>query len=452
MVDPEFNDNSGSPAHNYGFYKDVTKTVVPKLTYDKENNRLVASYDTGMAIDKAKLDALAKTYEDAAIAYEDALEEYAAAVGDLEGRTPPGGTSKTLKDESDTLRTKLAELLAAKQAEDAAWDTYEKGVKDAERLKAIMDAAEEEKNSAAADLGTQYVLDNNGNPTADLAVYTPAAGNTPAQNDTLWGRYNAALNDLGTDPAATTGTTKWALENIAKAALGEETDAKSSDPNASAWAQYNQAKDDLEHAEESARNAFLDLLAAKKGLADRAAAINYLSTVTYEQLVNDNITNVTGTAEYDYYRMAIAEKYAKENRDAKQAAYDTAVANRVAAQEALATALANRQAAEVALGDTANASNYDTTTAAGRYNQAAKDYKEQMEKLYGLTDTTDANNPKYGINGKAEDGKYVTGEYNATSGAGSLYGTYMVKKATTASKQAEVDAQQAVYILSTENI
>ena len=409
---------SATTAPTYGFYKDVTKTVVPKLTYDKANNRLVASYDTGMAIDQTKLTNLAKAYEDAAIAYEDALEEYAAAVADQQtGRGGNTATDAALKTASDNLLTELANLLAAQRAEQTAKDNYDKAYAEMLALEAAKDAALTEKNNAASDLGES---------------------NDPTTANTLWGRYNKAAADLGTEgDLAPTQDTAWGRENKASNDLGKSTDLAPTQDTA--WGRYNKAHGDLTGAEPDAREAFLDIVVEKEStVSDETEAEAFLNNLTYDEIVAKGYVNETD-AEYDYYRMFIADKYAKEELDDAQSAYDTAVEERIASQDALAKALATRQEAEAALGDeTDTTTMYDpatgaNNTAVGRYNYAKKQYEDKMKELYGHAE-----------GGTSEETTAVDGEAGKYTD-GSLYDLWQDAIDATATAQSDADAAQDAY-------
>ena len=173
-------------------------------------------------------------------------------------------------------------------------------------------------------------------------------------------------------------------------------------------------------------------------VADEAAAEAFLNNLTYDEIVAKGYVNETD-AEYDYYRMFIADKYAKEELDDAQSAYDTAVEERIAAQDALAKALAARQEAEAALGDATDITTmYDpatgaNNTAVGRYNYAKKQYEDKMIELYGKADggTSEETTVAGG-----ETGKYTDG---------SLYDLWQDAIDATATAQSEADAAQDAY-------
>jgi alternate signal-mediated exported protein len=453
MVDPNFNyetdpstgavvlDGSGNPTllHNYGFYKDVTKTVVPTLTYDKLNNRLVASYNTGVTKTNDELRALAKTYQDAAIDYQDALEEYAAALGDEVGRAGINANGD-LAQATKTLRDKVDKLLAAQYAQQAAQKAYDDAYAEMLVLKAASEAAAEELSGAQQGYGK--------------------AGDGDANKDTIMGRYERAEKALGSDGDGTT-TSAWGKENAAEAA--RDTALGNATPGAESG--YLGAKAIREAATQSERYAFLDLVIAKAGktvgagttgettvpdtLDDNATDVNrtnaaaYLDGLTYDQMVALGIENldVTDPNAYSYYTKLINEKEAKENLDKKEAAYEQAILDRKEAQRTFDIAKEAKEAAEAALGNTADLTNEDESTAAGRAHKAARLYKEKMEQLYGQTSTS----TDYGVNGSETTGHYDPAEYDATGPSGSLYGTLQARKTDTANAQAAKDAAQGAY-------
>ncbi len=428
---------SATTAPTYGFYKDVTKTVVPKLTYDKANNRLVASYDTGMAIDKDKLVDLAKKYEDAAIAFEKALEDYAAAIDDQQNDDGNGNNEATdtaLNNATNALKEKLADLLAAQKAEADAKAAFDKAEAEAKALEIAMQNAQTEMGDAATNLGD------------DHDMYVPADGDTPAVDDTLWGRYNYADKLLGksTDSGSEDPQTAWGKENAAKAILGNKGDATTATTK---WGLYNKAEAELKAAEPEAKNAFLDLVAANQGMTGddkRDLAEAYLDSLTYDEITRLTIVN-QGDPAYVYYEKLVAEKYAKDELDKAQAAYDTAVQERVAAQNALATALKNRQDAEAALGDTNNLATADANTAAGRFYAAQQAYYAKMEECFGYANGGDGTEDATKLDTYDRANLTNATEDHYVKGNGSLYGKYKAAQANTADKQDEVDAAQDAY-------
>ena len=107
-----------------------------KLTYDKLNNRLVATYNTGVTKTIEDAENTCKEYENVTMDYQDALEEYAAALGDEEGRAYTTlHTDKDLADATKALREVVDALLKAQNAETAAKAAYDKAKAEAEALK-----------------------------------------------------------------------------------------------------------------------------------------------------------------------------------------------------------------------------------------------------------------------------------------------------------------------------
>ena len=419
----------------YGFYKDVTKTVVPTLTYDKLNNRLVASYNTGVKKTNDELRTLADAYEDAAIDYQDALEEYAAALGDEVGRAPTTlHTDADLAAATTDLRDAVNNLLAAEYARDAAKAAYDKAKAEADALKIASQKATDELTAA----NTAYGV----------------AGDGVNNADTIMGRYERAEAALGqpSNDGSESPQTAYGKENAAKkardTALGDETNP--------AATSYRGAKAIREAAEQDERNAFLDLVVANATIStiapgdtqaqkrDKAEA--YLNGLSYDDMVALNITNPipTDSTAYSYYTKLINEKQAKEELDAAEAAYEQATREREEAQRTYDIAKAAKEAAEAARGDTGDTTTEDESTAVGRANKAARLYKEKMEQCYGLT----SESANYGVNGNENDGYYDTDEYEESSGTqtdGSLFGTYQARVADVTQAQSDKDSAQADY-------
>ena len=135
------------------FVEEETKTINPTaLTYDSDNNRLVASYDTGAEITNAKLQELAEAYDNALVLYNDAVAEYTAALRENTGADAVVvGANKTLQEKLDDLRDaqntlaaaekKLAQATAAKAAAQAAKEAADQRATDAAAALTAADAA-----------------------------------------------------------------------------------------------------------------------------------------------------------------------------------------------------------------------------------------------------------------------------------------------------------------------
>ena len=417
------------------YWKDVTETVVPELTYDATNNRLVAVYNTGTPYDpstiaatKQKLYDLAHTYEDKAIAYEDALEEYKAAVGDMTGRSGSDvgdpDYNRRLADATAELQSKLADLLAATRARDAAQTAYDTEFDNMQNLTIERNKARDARNAASGALGTE-----------GAGAYDPDTGT----NDTAWGRYLKANADLGETNAPDNGTdnSAYGVENTAKKARDDADDV------------YEAARAARAAAVQDERNAFLDLVINKlDGTANqitggdqdtkRTNAAAYLDTLSAAEMEALAIAN-PADGEYNYYRLLVDEKYAKEDVERKQNALDTATEKRVAAENALAIAEAELAAAQAAAGDSSNTTAmYNPTTGAndnaqGRYLYAQYLLDESMKRLYGNKDG--------GTTALTSEADGEADEYTA----GSLYGVLEDKKADYNDKKADADAAQAAF-------
>ena len=190
------------------FVEEETKTINPTaLTYDSDNNRLVASYDTGAEITNAKLQELAKAYDDALVLYNDAVAEYTAALRENTGADAAVvNANKTLQEKLDDLRDaqntlaaadkKLAQATAAKNAAQAAKDAADQRATEAA---AALTAAE------AAVTAAQTAKD-----AADAAVTAAQTAADEAQGD-----YDEAVTNAG--ETGTSGNLTAAKNNLAAA-------------------------------------------------------------------------------------------------------------------------------------------------------------------------------------------------------------------------------------------
>ena len=408
-TEPTYTQEDGV-APTYGFYKDETQTIVPKLTYDKVGNRLIASFDTGSKIDKSKLLDLADKYEDASVAYEDALEEYQAAIRDQQVR-PAGGTDAALATATTNLQNALGELLAAKRAKDAAQAAYDKAEAERGELYTILQAANQALLDAQGDLGSDEI--------------------TNVDPNTVYGRYHIAQNALGSSDDATTADTAWGHENAAKDAM------------ATALNDYNVAHAATAATDPTARQAFITYIKdnnLKYTNADNEE-VSYLNAaqddiddaVTYEILHNAGFTNdAMGDEAFLYYTKLVNEMYAKEALDTAQATYENAIANRKDAERDLAIATEELNAALAALGNTTDTTT-ENDTVVGRRNKAQNDYDKKMVELYGnkAGGTGSLTNTEGG-----EEGNYT---------ADSLFGKLQAATTTYDTEVAETTAAQEAY-------
>ena len=189
------------------FVEEETKTINPTaLTYDSDNNRLVASYDTGAEITNAKLQELAKAYDDALVLYNDAVAEYTAALRENTGADAVVvDANKTLQEKLDDLRDaqntlataekNLAQATAAKNAAQAAKDAADQRATEAAAAltaaEAAVTAAQTEKGDAEAAVAAAQTVADGAQDDYDEAVR--AAGGTGTS-----GKLTAAKNNLAT--------------------------------------------------------------------------------------------------------------------------------------------------------------------------------------------------------------------------------------------------------------
>ena len=402
------------------FVEEETKTINPTaLTYDSDNNRLVASYDTGAEITSTKLQELAKAYDDALIAYQDALEEYNAAVRD---NTTANGNVST---ENGRLQTAIANLLNG-----------EKTLQ--EKLDALT-AATNAKNAAQADLtAAQNAVDD-----AKRTLYGYKDGGTTNKADdrtegtdsenyykstSVYGKYVAAKD---ADDAA------QAEVAAAQTALGSLIDLANNAVGASAYAKYNFADEAVMNATSDDRDAYIAYLVSANAITNASEADTYLAGVNYETLLGLNISNSSNA--YNYHQLVVALKAAEKDLADAQANLADKQADKAVTAQKLIDAETAKTNAETALtnaqNDLGTSSDLAPTddTAYGRYKKADNDvttaqggFDDAMRSLYGYKDggrTTE--------NDTATEGTNSTGCYKTTS----LYGKF---------KKAEKDYNDAV--------
>ena len=266
----------------FKFVKEVTETIKPvDMTYEADNGdhgkRLVVTYNTIKTV-QSDLNDLATAYDNALIAYQDALNEYKAAARDLND-----GTNPALAAAANTLQQKIDALQKAEN-ELAAQDKLVK------ELKAKMDAAEAAKNEA----------------TTALQEATTA--------------YNNAVNTYNSADAAYQSAHTAAENKASSIATNEQTN-------------YTNAKSAREAAEGTSDEAaflalFDDYVNAHKNDANEATEMNVttdgttpvnLTNVTYDQLYAMHLENNFDTSSdpgYQYWRLVMAEKAAKDALDA----------------------------------------------------------------------------------------------------------------------------------------
>jgi len=277
------------------FVEEETKTINPTaLTYDSDNNRLVASYDTGAEITNGKLQELAEAYDNALVLYNDAVAEYTAALREnTSADSDVVNANRTLQEKLDALRDaqntlataekNLAQAIAAKAAAQAAKDAADqRATEAADALSDATDAvtaAQTAKDAAdAAVTAAQTAKD-----TADAAV-TAAQGNLDAANADSKAAYYAYLK---TQITAIDGYTDAQIETWLK------------------------------------------------------------DTATYDQINGLNIVN-EGDVNYNYHQLAVALKAAQRNAADKAAVLAAAQATQAQKVQALADATAAKNAAQAA--------------------------------------------------------------------------------------------------------
>ena len=349
-----------------GFYKEVTETINPTgLKYEKavttgdnqHPNRLVITYKLGP---NAKLETLAENYDKALRAFEDAIQEYKAAVGDLNGTTSKTpGTNPALTKATNDLQDALAALRQAANDKAEAEELVE-------TTKKAMDDAQEALEKAQGD----------------------QADAQKAYDDAVAALENATLLDNAAQAKVT----------AKKTALGEKTDADDG-TGTSKWADYNTAKKKRETAESTtvkqnflnAFNAYVDDH-SDAGVyvdGDTTGSKVTIDTVTYNQLEAMHLELNEDDDAYEYWQLVVAEKRAKEALDAAQAEYDNAVEEqKVTAQQKTDAETAKTKAKEVL--DAANDAVGGTGSGATKeFNEAKQAWENAKEALGDETDDAD---------------------------------------------------------------
>ncbi len=326
-----------------GFYEERTTVAKPvDLQYDADGNQLVATFNTNGEVDFEALKDLAKDYDDALIAYQDAIEEYKAAVRDN------AGSNAELAAKYKALQEALDAWQAAKNAEALALKNLQNANKVLGDAEAAKEAAQQAKDDAdAAVTAAQGVLSNaqEADDAAQAAV--------DQQIEVIYG------STTGDEDHYTPGS-KYGLYKAAETAL-------------------NATQSDDREAFEALFEAYVD----DNDIVDGDDNPVTLETVTYEQLLDMDLDLNEGDGRYDYYEKFVEFKEAEKNlNDAKET-----LAQKEAAKRATAAALAAAQAA------------FEAAQAAFEAAQAA-----QAEADQNLQDATDAYNNASGAVNDPDEG------------------------------------------------
>ena len=152
------------------YFKDVTTTTVPKLTYDAANHRLVATVEGTSYIDDDALKAYAEAYDDAIHDYQTALAERARALAEDENATDE------LKTKHDTLVEKEIDEAAKEKAFKEALAAYN-------ALKAQLDAATTELGDETSGVtkARNDILEELYGNTTNTPSSLPTASDPPTQ-------------------------------------------------------------------------------------------------------------------------------------------------------------------------------------------------------------------------------------------------------------------------------
>ena len=313
------------------FVEEETKTINPTaLTYDSDNNRLVATYDTGSSVTYQQVKSAASAYQNALIAYQDAVAEYNAALRD------DANVNTAAQAQNNELQNAINYLLAAEKA-----------------LKIAQDKLAAAQQAEAAALAAKDA--------AQSAVGTAEANRTAAAT-----AYNEALNAYNAAYRASELYRVNSLNNT-QADLQKATRAVS--------VFVESTPDEVA--------AFKNYIKDKKHFTTDEEVDNYLATASYTDLASMNITNTQ--VKYRYYTLLANQKrlenalaHHKEKYNdylAKEAAAaqrrDDARAALTAAEQAKAAAQAAKEAADQRATEAAAA----LTAAAGAVTtaQTAKD-------------------------------------------------------------------------------
>ena len=188
------------------YYKEVKEVVNPvALEYDADNNRLIASYDTGNT-SADNLIAKARAYDDAIAAYERASEAVARATADS---TAANATLATQQAALDSATADLQAALAAQSAAAAtlanATATYNNAVATQAAADTAVQTSRTKLYGKADGSETDYMIGDNNNlknnyEKAKTALSDPAVLNGRPQFMADWNAWaNTSANTTG-DP------------------------------------------------------------------------------------------------------------------------------------------------------------------------------------------------------------------------------------------------------------
>ena len=276
------------------FVEEETKTINPTaLTYDSDNNRLVATYDTGSSVTDQQVKSAASAYQNALIAYQDAVAEYNAALRD------DANVNTAAQAQNNELQNAINYLLAAEKA-----------------LKIAQDKLAAAQQAEAAALAAKDA--------AQSAVGTAEANRTAAAT-----AYNEALNAYNAAYRASELYRVNSLNNT-KADLQRATRAVS--------VFVESTPDEVA--------AFKNYIKDKKHFTTDEEVDNYLATASYTDLASMNITNTQ--VKYRYYTLLANQKRLENALAYHQEKYNDYLAKKAAAAQRRDDARAALTAAEQA--------------------------------------------------------------------------------------------------------
>jgi alternate signal-mediated exported protein len=422
-ADEIFTDGNLADVTSYKFVKEVKERVVPNLVFEAKDenhpNRLVATYKTETAAGEGAISNLAKDYDDALVAYEDAVEEYKAALRDKESTDGTAATANSnLQDALDALRAARNALKTAEDDRDAKKTAKEKAEQAVTAAENALEQANQAVAAAQADINDRQRADNEAKDAVDaakLALYGLTNGGTSTPSN--------ADNPGEGEYTKTSPYGEWMKAKAAREAADANADG---------------VGDVTPHdALQNLLDAYIaaNATSGEAGFANCHVVTGYdtdnnpiygdavtLGNVTYDQLLAMNLVN-QGDPRYNYYELVVTEKLAEKEKNKKEA--ELRAANE--AKALTAQQLADSKAALYGNADggagslindttvTTTAGNYTATSIYGKKKAAEKTLDDANKDLYGNADG--------GAGSLINDTTVTTTAGNYT--ADSKYGKYM---------------------------
>ena len=357
------------------FVEEETKTINPTaLTYDSDNNRLVASYDTGAEIANNKLKELAKAYDNALISYQDALNEYNAALRDAE--TADG----TATSENNSLQSAINNLLAKQKALQEALATKTAAEQAQAATVAAKQAAQDAKDATElAKANAQAALQEASTNYTNAQAATQAAQDEVATAQDAVDAAQAAVDNYTNSDSKNAFETYCANNSIDLNTISYEDLLTFGITNTAVEYDYYEKVVELKSAQKT--------LAEKQAvLAQRQAdEALMLQRQTDAQAAYNAADAADGQAATDLATATDADNAAQDALDAATAAYDSAVADEAVAQ----TEVDNAQGAYDTAAAAAGSASDDVTTAANALAVARQAMTEAQNAYENAVDARD---------------------------------------------------------------